>query len=767
MTSPSSSPTPRPTSSATTASSHNAVLINPSSPSVLQQPSSSSLASFSPSSMCVGAGLNGSTLNSTVNSAVSGGSNIANNSNSGLNWTNYSNSRPPSSPPSSGNDCPPTSSKSAVKVNVKHNAQPQTSHHNVVVVSPHFLPNQTPPSTAPVAALSPSSSPILVTPMYSATKPTASLMSPVLCKTAQGTKSSAQSPTQVPGQIVDNSILGQQVFPQSNPQAENILRARILQMEYRAQTAAAKENPSILSQAFPFIQGQLQPPAQMLAQLTQMPPPQVPQSPPHPTRQSQPPTQSPQPILNDGLCNSSFSDTLPSKCQSPTSESTECSCIFCPKAEAGAATGLTHFIPVINGKACGEAPIVLGKERIHPDSTWICLQHWKENKEKLQDMEAKSKGWLSFFETTLPALNLEASPSHSRDKDVPMLPFPADTFAERQRQQFRLAASALPSCVSLNPAILACASGIQDFTPLTLDQLSPEFIRFLAWQRLMQINQKLQMAHPSKAVQHLQVQSTKHSTYIKHTSTTTSKTESAHTITVDEQHSDHEANSKRKRSPPHVIHQDEGTEEPKKKRNKNRTADTKKNMVTPIETEPVSAPQAQGIPPPAPPPLERLPYPYFVTPEGKILAGFTKQKIEIGRIGKGVVPDLNLEWSGVKSISHLHAVITVVKENEAAEETYWLEHKGRNSTKVNGTMVKAGDSAIQLTSGVLLDCCKVLMYFMVPPGSKVGGLCQLQPQPPTQSTEPAQQQQEMMQPESTDTTQHKRKWPQTSPSDVH
>jgi len=179
-------------------------------------------------------------------------------------------------------------------------------------------------------------------------------------------------------------------------------------------------------------------------------------------------------------------------------------CAFCDSEM----TVSSKFIKIDEEKRIGDVPLVLSNIK-HPEAQFVCLDHWLQNKQLFE----KKFGRDSFegnpgvrdasIEIAQSMMDKVSGENQDNDKSKPQ-----DTtvdqdatmdetdsisrIAELQRDSLMLATAALPSGMFVGvKATSSAVNGLSDGTGLDFNKLSPLFLRFLAWQRLNQVNQQI------------------------------------------------------------------------------------------------------------------------------------------------------------------------------------------------------------------------------------------------------------------------------------
>jgi len=185
-------------------------------------------------------------------------------------------------------------------------------------------------------------------------------------------------------------------------------------------------------------------------------------------------------------------------------------CAFCESEM----TVSSKFLKISEDNRIGDVPVVLTEVK-HPETNYVCLEHWRQNKEQFEKLYGRDsyEGNPSRRDASVEIAQrcaLDKQGEMDPDKTIALDDKaqdvesagdatiddvdPVERIAELQRDALKLATAALPPGMFIGLGAASSAiNGGSDGTGLDFNNLSPLFLRFLAWQRLNQINQQIQM----------------------------------------------------------------------------------------------------------------------------------------------------------------------------------------------------------------------------------------------------------------------------------
>eukprot|EP00727_Mastigamoeba_balamuthi_P013008 m51a1_g833 hypothetical protein (751) ;mRNA; r:737674-741448 len=371
-----------------------------------------------------------------------------------------------------------------------------------------------------------------------------------------------------------------------------------------------------------------------------------------------------------------------------------------------------------------------------------------------QDAQAQAQAQL------VPKAEPEAAAPVSGDDAAKKKDFDAENVASLQAEQFKLTLGSMPPGVYISPDVVKQAIGPQS-NVLNIDQLSPLFVQFLAWQRLQQINQQMQMsatqlnAEQMQQIRELQ-QRAALCTYVeKHIN----PVEPNYTAKgASELSSDDEARGRGRRfsargrggvnvppaAPRRKQTRSEDDDEDRQPHTARRRREVPQASPTPSTfrtrgkrdyddeppakkrkgesdddadyEEPADAKSPQSNP--SGPQYARL---EVINPDtDKVIKSFelSATPVNIGRSGKLPAGAFEIDLKDLsgdsRAISHMHAVLEYSQEASVGGMPSWkLKQLGRNGTRINNTQVPAPNSALVI-DGDRLVMGHVMMKFVVP-----------------------------------------------------
>ena len=167
---------------------------------------------------------------------------------------------------------------------------------------------------------------------------------------------------------------------------------------------------------------------------------------------------------------------------------------FCRFCEGQPYEVNVSYLPIINNRV-GNFPIVL---KLEPkcNSNYICLHHWREDKKEYLEHYVQDEK--TIVDETTVLLLASMLDKKITPETVPQTGGVSDENKELfgkyltlRRQQIELAMGSVPAGVAVTSDLLCNACNAPALQMFDMSLFPPQFIQFLAWQRLVQIYSKL------------------------------------------------------------------------------------------------------------------------------------------------------------------------------------------------------------------------------------------------------------------------------------